>query len=265
MQNQKTKLQNLLKKAPKTWNEITVEQFQELHEVDKMESSSMFDKDLERISILCDVDVYDLESFTASQIIQFKPLLEFVYKQPKNTISEHLKFDKLELKYIGFDSLNLAEFIDLDTFYCNDIIDNLHLVAGILYRQERIDNWKTPIKEPYNFDPETRGHLFKNIPVTEIVGIIDSFRKFHSKFLEDYEGLFPEPDELPEPEEEETLEERKERQKRIKEEEQQQKWGWERLIFELSGGDITKIDEVLETNLILTFNQLSMKREMKLD
>lgn len=231
-----------------------------------MEHESMFDKDIERISIVTDVDVDELESLTASDIFRFKSVLEYIHKEPHKKHKREIEFDELHLNYIGLDSLTLAEFIDLDNYYVNNIIHNLHLVAGVLYRQHRTDNWNQSIQEPYNYDPQTRGHLFKTIPISDIYGITAEFRKFHQDFMDNYEGLFPEPEEEleEEPEEDESPEERKERREREKEEAQQKKWGWERLIFELSGRDITKVDAVLQSNLVLTFNQLSMKKELGL-
>jgi hypothetical protein len=265
MKMNQNQLFQTLHKIPKNWNEVTVEQFQELHQVEQSESYLIFEKDIDKISIISDIDIDELEELTTKDIFKFKPFLQFLFKEPSKRFKTDFEFSGLHLKYVGLNSLTLAEFIDLDSFYVSNIIDNLHMVAAILYRQQKSNEWNQTISEAYNFDPFERGQLFKEVSIVDIYGIAHEFTKFHQDFLEKYKGLFSDDlDEDEEAPEDETQEEKKERLERIKDAKLQNRWGWDRMIFELSGRDITKIDGVLESNLILTFNQLSMKKELGL-
>lgn len=43
------------------------------------------------------------------------------------------------------------------------------------------------------------------------------------------------------------------------------KWNWERLIWQLADRDITKVENILNTNYLLILNFLSMKKELGMD
>jgi hypothetical protein len=43
------------------------------------------------------------------------------------------------------------------------------------------------------------------------------------------------------------------------------KWSWEKLLYDLSNQDLTKIDAVTDLNLIFVFNMLSMVEELQLN
>jgi hypothetical protein len=77
--------------------------------------------------------------------------------------------------------------------------------------------------------------------------------------MEVYINLFQEPatDEI----EDDLTDEEKEE---IKKEDNLNKWSWEKTLYILANEDITKIDDVLNMNLIFAFNMLSMKTELQL-
>ena len=83
------------------------------------------------------------------------------------------------------------------------------------------------------------------------------FVEFRDNFLKVYENLFNPPIES------EELDENELDQEDIKAEEEEKKlskFSWERLIFDLSGGDLTKVDQLTDLPIILVFNMLSMKQ-----
>ena len=52
----------------------------------------------------------------------------------------------------------------------------------------------------------------------------------------------------------------------LKEEQEEQrfkKWGWEKVIYDLAGEDITKADQITDLPLIMVLNFMSMKYELK--
>jgi hypothetical protein len=50
--------------------------------------------------------------------------------------------------------------------------------------------------------------------------------------------------------------------KSVAENKKKKKWGFENLIWNLSGGDITKFESIFEMKLILVFNVLSMRKSL---
>ena len=52
----------------------------------------------------------------------------------------------------------------------------------------------------------------------------------------------------------------------LKEEQEEQKfkkWGWEKVIYDLAGEDITKADQITDLPLIMVLNFMSMKYELR--
>lgn len=86
-------------------------------------------------------------------------------------------------------------------------------------------------------------------------GIISEFIKYKEDFEVTYSTLFK-PDLSDEPIEDLEEEDKKE----IEQEEQLDKFSWERLIYSLCDGDLTKTDQVLNLGLTYCFNMLSMKK-----
>ena len=97
------------------------------------------------------------------------------------------------------------------------------------------------------------------VGITQVYGIIGSFLEYKSNFENTYANLFK-PDLSDEPVEELDEETKKE----IEEEERLDKFSWERLIYSLTDGDITKTDKVLSLPVVYVFNVLSMKKALNL-
>jgi hypothetical protein len=99
------------------------------------------------------------------------------------------------------------------------------------------------------------------MPVNQIYGACKKYLKFRETFFDSYE-LFKDPFEGVDVNNL-TDEERIEYEKEIKEREKQNKNQWLTMLNILSDGDVTKFDSILDSNLFLTFNQLSYKKSNK--
>jgi hypothetical protein len=105
----------------------------------------------------------------------------------------------------------------------------------------------------------SRKDIFKEVSINEVYGAVKNYIDYSNDFKKRYENLFN-----PVIEEEETeLDE--DDLKAEAEEKVFTKWSWEKLLYDLSNQDLTKIDAVTDLNLVFVFNMLSMVEELQLN
>jgi hypothetical protein len=234
---------------PKSWQEITLEQFIELSEV---EEDSFLLSNMEIISIVADCDIEEVEEKQPKEILEISKSLGWLRKQPPKVFSKVVG----ELKYRPLHLLTLGEFIDLE-HYTSKGVKDIPMVLSILYRRSKLNDWGAEEFEPYKYSLDERASVFLELPVTSVFGAYSKYLKFRGDVMKSYENLFQaDIEEVEDLDPEDAKEEEKE--KRFN------KWSWERLIYDLANEDITKADHVTDLPLILVFNFLSMRYELKL-
>lgn len=209
-----------------SWNAVTVGQFLEIIELDSQELSPT-EFYLERIAIVTGKDYFDTDESELNGILKEFRWLDSL---PTNKTKQ------------SFRHLSFGAFIDLNT-YCTDKapIENIDKICATIKGYESLTFECEKIREE---------------PITKHYSTIQSFVEYRAEILEKYKGLLE--DEDPEPDEE------PEEIQRTKPEQTNTKWGWQRLIYGLCNGDITKVKEVTELGHILVLNWLSMESELKL-
>lgn len=241
-------------KLPSSWDEILVDQYIELRGLDN--ELPYFDLMLETISIVTDTDIDELEELSFNELVAIEKQLVWLTSEPSKNVADRLVFETT-LHYKGLDNLTLGEFIDLNHYFSENFVNELPTIAAILYRQTKLNEWNETITEPYEYDPRNRKELFMEVGITQIYGIITSFLEYKSNFEETYANLFK-----PDLSDEDIDELDEETKKEIEEEERLDKFSWERLIYSLTDGDITKTDKVLSLSVVYVFNVLSMKKAL---
>ena len=240
---------------PKQWSQVTLEQFIEFNQIAKDQGAYYYNS--EALSILSNEPIEVIEDFDVDELTELIRENDWCASEP----SKRYKHEVLGMKFKPFSKLTLYEYIDLDYFFTDNYITNLHKVCAILYRQTKLNVWGDEIMEPYDFDCNIRAEKFLDLPITDVYGILQEFIKYRDNFLKNYENLFS-----GELDEELSDEERKEMDpdeiKEIEKEQAQTKWSWEQTIYNLTKGDITKSDKVGALPLIYVFNILSMKKEL---
>lgn len=234
---------------PKSWQEITLEQFIELSEV---EEDSFLLSNIEIISIVADCDIEEVEELTTKEILEISKSLIWMRKQPPKVFAKVVG----ELKYRPLHLLTLGEFIDLE-HYTSKGVKDIPMVLSILYRISKFNDWGIEEFEPYKYSLEDRSSVFLELPVTSVFGAYSDYMKFRADVMKSYENLFQ-----ADIEEVEDLD--PEDAKEEEEEKRFNKWSWERLIYDLANEDITKVDQVTDLPLVFVFNMLSMRYELKL-
>ena len=239
---------------PRNWNKVTVNQWLELNTIDEEYHNSVFLQTIEALSILSDTDPEELEDLDPEELIDLARKVSFIQREPSNKPKELVKGLKLK----PLDRLTLGEFIDLE-HYAMQFVQNFDILLSILYKRWKTDEWGNLIFEPYSYSIMSRKLLFHDVSINEVYGAVKNYIDYSNDFKKRYENLFN-----PVIEEEETeLDE--DDIKAEAEEKVFSKWSWEKLLYDLSNQDLTKIDAVTDLNLIFVFNMLSMVEELQLN
>jgi len=205
------------------------------------------------LSTVTDTDPEELEDLEPEKLVEYIYELNFLRHEPsKGAVS---KIEDLHFK--PFILLKFGEFIDLEYYFSNNFVNNLTSICGLCYRIKRVDEWGLEEFEPYRFNPADRSHRFTDLPINVTYGVVPEYLTFRAELMQKYENLFM-PD-IEEPDEELDAEDLKEEQ----EEQRIKKWGWEKVIYDLAGEDITKADQITDLPLIMVLNFLSMKHELR--
>jgi hypothetical protein len=140
------------------------------------------------------------------------------------------------------------------------LAENFTLLLSILYKRWKTDEWGNLIFEPYTYSLMSRKEVFNELNINEVFGAVNNYVAYSNDFKKRYENLFNPVIEESEPEEldEDDL-------KAEAEEQRFNKWSWEKLLYDLSNQDLTKIDAVTDLPLVFVFNMLSMVEELQLN
>ena len=202
-----------------TWNDVTVEQFIEIKDLD-IQDLTPLEHALERISIITDKDYFDENEDIINQLLSdFNWIAEMPRVMPNQSF-RHLTF---------------GNFIDLE-MYCTTSapIENIDKICATV-------NGYTNLIDKCN--------EIRLDSITKHYSTVENYVKYRLNILEKYKGLFEDNEE----EEEEELKEKV-----------NNKWSWQRLIYQLANGEITKANEVTDLPHIMVLNWLSMESELKL-
>ena len=239
---------------PKQWSDITLEQFIEISEIDKKQGANGYNSDL--LAIVTDMSYDEIDELDIDELIEMVADFKWSNTQP----SKQYKHELLGMQNKPLSKLCLFEYIDLDYYFNDNYHTNLDKICAILYRQSKVNEWGEVVLETYDYDIHLRAEKFLDLPITEVYGIVAEFLKFKQNFLDVYSNLFNEA-------EDELTEEDKaamdpEEIKEIEKEVKSNKWSWERMIYGLTDGDITKTEAVGALPLTYVFNILGMKKEL---
>lgn len=256
-------------KTPRSWSEITIDQYNELRELKGEEIESIFDLQIERLAIITDTEAEEIED----QIQDIEELTKLTERTrwidgaiiPRSTAEE---YEGLFFK--GFKDLRLGEFIDLERTFEKDYYKEAAKILAILYRKVKAGEWGEKVIEPYRVvNLAERIEFFKNAPVDLAERVIRDYLKFRNDFINKRKPLFENEEEDEEQDEEEESDEVEgltiEEANKQKQNEALKKWSWEVFIYRLCGKDLTKFEEVTDLKLTLVFNFEAMLSEVKLE
>jgi hypothetical protein len=239
---------------PKQWSDITLDQFIEINQIDKEQGANGYNSDL--LAIVTDMTYDEIDELDLDDMVQMVDDMKWSNTQP----SKQYKHELLGMKVKPLSKLCLFEYIDLDYYFNDNYHTNLDKICAILYRQTKVNEWGEVVLETYDYDINVRAEKFLDLPITDVYGIVTEFLKFRENFLDVYKNLFSEAEEELTADDKEAME--PEEIKEVEAEVKNNKWSWERMIYGLTDGDITKSEAVGALPLTYVFNMLGMKKEL---
>lgn len=255
------------KEIPKNWEGVTVEQFIELSTVAPSDFETSTGFEIERYCILTGSDEDEVEEMDLEEFIGFSARTIFLNEDPKGREETVGDFH-----FMNFERLTLGNFIDLEAYFAAGHIEKLPEIIATLYRKTKRGEWGELIFEPMGvIDFDERLKIVLEFPVGKVFGIIEEYLTFKDGFLKQRGVLFGLEPEDPEDEKEDEDEEFEievdgdEDEKEDVNDALLSKWSWELFLYNLAGGDLTKIDAITELNLIFVFNFAAMKHELKIE
>jgi hypothetical protein len=239
---------------PKKWSNISVEQFIEISQIDKDQGANAYNSEL--ISIVTDMTYEEVDELDLDDMVKMVADMKWSNTQP----SKQYKHELLGMKIKPLSKLCLFEYIDIDYYFNDNYHTNIDKICAILYRQSKVNEWGEVVLETYDYDIHIRAEKFLDLPITEVYGIVAEFLKFRENFLDVYKNLFGEAEEELTADDKAAME--PEEIKEVEAEVKNNKWSWERMIYGLTDGDITKSEAVGALPLTYVFNMLGMKKEL---
>jgi hypothetical protein len=236
---------------PKSWSDVSVEQYIELMQ---LEYSDIFTMQIERIALFADIPIEDLDDYSIEEIKQLNNRIKWSYSEP----SHNYKTELNEYRLKPFNTLTLGEYIDIEHFLGQGVYDNLTKLFAIMYRKHKVDEWSNTKFEPYDYDIFERCDTFLPMPIESVYGVFKEWVSFKENIQSTYSNLLDTA--ISDEEVEQADEEDKED---LQKEKQLQTMGWEFVLDNLTDNDITKMNAVLELPFILVMNTLSRRQSTK--
>lgn len=247
---------------PKNWSEINVKTFIELIDIKVENYKNNFEYKIEIISLLNDIANDDdiFEELDITELDQLLNSIKWLFNEPNNKLKNCISQYKLK----NLNDLTLGEFIDIDYYFRLDSIKNIHLIAAILYKKIKIDEWENEIIEPYIYNIYNRSELFLNESINDIYGIIKYFYDFKESIINNYSNIFKNYNEEIIDKENLDIEEIQEIEKEIEEDKKKGEFSWQIIIYNLCNGDLSKFNDIVNLPLIYVLNTLSLKKSFNL-
>jgi hypothetical protein len=205
---------------PKSWNDVKLRQFLDLGSLDLSDYPNLMDYNIDLVSILCDVDIEEIESLSYQDFQTLEKDLRWAKIPPKG-------YDE---QLVDFNKISLGKFIDVEHYITDK--ENIPLILELLTGIDCLD-----------------------LPCSEVADIVPKYIDFRERIIKAYPNIF-----APQFEDEEDISEyTAEELKEIEDEKKASAHSWERFILNLCNNDITKFDAVTDMGLILVFNLFSAK------
>jgi len=119
-------------KRPKSWNDITISQYNELLKLSEIENEE--ERKMEYLCVLLDTTPDEVKKLPAITINEIVEELKFANKNPKSHFRRVIEIGGTKLGFItDLELLTLGEWVDLD-MYCLDWENSRGKMASLLWR-----------------------------------------------------------------------------------------------------------------------------------
>lgn len=175
---------------PTSWEDIKIGQFQEYMETLKnTEELRPYKKIIKLLSVLTDTDEALYYRMPMDTIFEIHSKIDFLNIEPKGVFKNIIEINGKEYGFQkNMNELTLGEWIDLEHYVSQGVIENLHYLCAILYRPiiDKGDEYFDYTIKPYEeINLEGSSKLFKyNANIEDIYGISVFFYTIANELLE---------------------------------------------------------------------------------
>ena len=150
---------------PNEWSDITIGIYQEYVKIQESKASEK-NKVIRSLALLCNTSPFVVKKMAYTDLLEIMEIIKgMIDAQPKQEeFKKVFTFLDIEFGFVpNLNKLTTGEYIDLES-YCENPIQNLHIIMSILYRKvtNRVND-RYAI-ETYNPD-EFKEELFKDCPM----------------------------------------------------------------------------------------------------
>ena len=181
--------------VPDSWKDVTIKQYQQfmtLIESKKSEQKKM----IEGVSIFCNIETKVVKQMALKDL---KKIYDIIVKMvdTENTddkIEKQVLFNNKKYGLIpNMSEMTTGEFIDLETYCADNVINNLHKIMCVLYRPliGDVDRFERYEVEPYNPTPEKQ-HDFLMFPMSNVLGVLNFFFHLGERLSTDFHNYLEE-------------------------------------------------------------------------
>lgn len=157
-----------MKKYPTEWKDVTIGMYQEMCLIDN-ELDDM-DKRIQQLSILDDMDSYQIRELPLIQLYKRLEETKFIFKPIDADLNHTFVFKDVEYGfYPNLHELKSSEMLDNHN-WSKDSNTNLHRITALIYRPITKKNADGSYEIEKYGNVEHRAALFKDLPITTIQG-----------------------------------------------------------------------------------------------
>jgi hypothetical protein len=115
-----------------SWDKIKLRTAIELISIDDTDINEL-ELIIKQLSILKDMDEWDIEKWTPSELLEEMKNWGFIKELPKPKLNKVFKYEGKEYHLCPFDKLSLAQMVDIEEYYKLGLRENLHKIMSVLF------------------------------------------------------------------------------------------------------------------------------------
>jgi hypothetical protein len=175
------------KKNKKSWKDIKLKTAIELIQ---LSPENDLDLIVSRLSIIKNVDPFEIEQMTFDEITSEYEQWDFVGTLPEERKDETFKWNGKRYGIVNFAKLSLAQMVDIEELYAAGFLENVHNILSIVYLPVKSYNFITKkyTLETYEFNKEV-ADTFLDLDFDFVYGNLLFFWtivRIYTKNLQDY-------------------------------------------------------------------------------
>ncbi len=163
----------LIKK--KSWKDVKLRQAQELLQ---LEEKTGLDLLISQMAIILDTDEGTIEDLPMTEITKFAEEWSFLNMDPVKKLTKTFKVGDTRFGMVELNELTLAQVIDIEEYWSQGWIENLHKILSCLFLPVKSYNRFTKKYELEKYKPKPKPNHFEDICVGVLLATLILFALF---------------------------------------------------------------------------------------